>query len=346
MITHCVRNPGCPLLRGGRHAAVVVVVVAACCVVVRSADIRPELSRISSMRAGESTDSASVDKACADLLEAYTQPSDQGRIFFTWTRTYAQSGAKFASRTAELARKTLDYPLKPAERMQVCVDWGDALQFVHAGATGSSLAAARREIVIPYLAGLKESLGYSIPDKPVPLPVVGRYRANAPKDSEFHREMVRRHEIEWAAWNDAILRNELLMHRDTLTRQIADLYSRLPLATDEIRTKATEVLQNQEAVERLMAAVEAAVGKRINRLAPDIETLNALRPKVEAASPTVPVVQSLPVAPPTPVATTPPREAPSAGARVTWVVVTGVAVAAFLVLICVVAFRRGRRPRA
>ena len=94
-----------------------------------------------------------------------------------------------------------------------------------------------------------------IPQKPLG-------KMNVGGDSPVIQQMLKEHE-ESATANEKIRQlNELLAQRDTLENQIVFLYTRQPYATEELKKIATDVLNNEAAVQRLVAKVEIGISQR------------------------------------------------------------------------------------
>jgi len=200
------------------------------------------------------------------LLERYTKSEEKGKIYYQLAEVYAQSGQLIPNKTSEFSKKALEYPLDPVKQLQLYVYWGDAIQVAHRGVHNQELVAARRKAVMPYLQGLKEALKHNLPEVKPDLPSVSRVRYVGPPDSEEYQKIKRRNEEQMAAWRLARFQQDMIQHRVALTGQISYMYSRFPFASNEIKELATQVLEDEKAVERLMSAVNAAVQQRIKEL--------------------------------------------------------------------------------
>lgn len=252
--------------------------------------LEEELYEIDKLRLGKKTPFDKAEKMANELLRKYTQPEEQGKICYQLAEVYAQSGQVWPAKTAEFSEKALGYPLDPVKQLQLYVYWGDAIQVAHRGVRNQELVVARRKAVMPYLEGLKEALDHNLPEEKPELPGVGRFRYSGPQDSEQYRELIRKHQAQVEARKLAKFQRDMIQHRDALTGQISYMYSRFPFASEEIEKLATEVLQDENAVERLMSAVNAAVQKRIEQLGwgpepPDMSLPPKKEPPVAAEAP-------------------------------------------------------------
>jgi hypothetical protein len=84
---------------------------------------------------------------------------------------------------------------------------------------------------------------------------------NGPDEKENRRKMeeqsARRQQIDF--------QREMIMHRKVLRGQITAMYGRRPLATEELRSLATQALGEGKELDRLMAVV----GERVAKLPPE-----------------------------------------------------------------------------
>ena len=162
-------------------------------------------------------------------------------------------------------------PLDPLKRVRLHIDWGGALQAAHRGRRGRDLATARRKVVVPYLEGLKTLLQYDLPATKPELPGIGRvFTYDGPANADLRRQLAQqREQIE--AREKADFERQMIDYRDVLTSQISLLYSRRPLAGDELQRLATEVLADKAAVERLMSYVAQHIKERTSERGEDGE---------------------------------------------------------------------------
>lgn len=228
-------------------------------------ELGPELRKLNGMMQGDQTPLDEVDRVGNELLKKYTEPEEQGKIYYQLALLHAMSGMTRPEKMIEYVRRAHDFPLEPPQRLQLYVYWGDAIQIQNAGVLGDALADKRKLAVSPYLEGLKELAQYNLPETKPKLR--GVFKAVAPEGSPGYEEMVKEHEQALAAAYKAILERKLIDARDTLTGQIVYLYTRRPLATEELEELATQKLQDAAAVDRLMKAVKTAIDLRMEKLA-------------------------------------------------------------------------------
>jgi len=228
-----------------------------------------ELNEVDKLRAGFNTPFDEVEKRCNELLERYTKPEEQAKIYYQLAVVYSQSGQIMPNKTIEFSKKALELPLGPIEQLQLYVWWGDAIQVAHRGVRNQELVVARRKAVIPYLNGLKESLHLQYPRDTQPEHPPEEQNVIADSRDPFGpaRQRIRAERKKALDdWKQARFERDLNQHRKALTGQISYMYSSFPWASDEIRELATKILGDQAAVERLMSHVDEAVQKRVKEL--------------------------------------------------------------------------------
>ena len=228
--------------------------------------LEEELSDVDQLRAGFDTPFDEVEKRCYVLLQKYTEPEEQGKIYFELAQVEGQSGLQRPDKAIEYVKKALELPIDPLKKVRLYIYWGDAIQTANRGVHNQELIVARRKAALPYLEGLKETLQYNLPEVKPDLPGVGRYRYHGPTDTEEYREMIHEHQKQVEAREKAEFQREMIEYRDVLTSQISSMYSRFPWASDEMRELATKILGDKTAVDRLMSAVDKAVQKRSEEL--------------------------------------------------------------------------------
>jgi hypothetical protein len=261
-------------------------------------ELKQDLARLAVLRKGRDTPLRRVDELGQELLKKYPGPKEQGAIYYQLAHIHAQSGVREPDRIIEYARKALDFPLEPSQRMRLYVYRGDAIQVKQAR---SPVATWRKEAALPYLQGLKGTLRYRLPEIPPELPIVAAYDVDGPpaEVEKFRQE----HERAVASYQEAEFQRDMIRHRNVLTQQLVGLYSRKPYATEELEQLARQTLDAPVAVERLMKSLPAAIEK-------DRQIHAAIDAKNAAAQ-----NESLPV------------PAPVSWAAYLWLVVTGTLVA-------------------
>lgn len=226
--------------------------------------LEEELYEVDQLRAGFDTPFDEVENRCNELLKEYTEPEEHGKIYYELTKVEGQSGFQRPAKAIEYAKKALELPQDPWKKVRLYIYWGDTIQIANRGVHNQKLVAARRKAALPYLYGLKETLQYDIPEVKPDLPRVDRFQAH-PGTMQYQR-LMQKHKEQVKAREKARFQRAMIQHRDILTSQTSTMYSRFPFASNEIKELATQVLEDEKAVERLMSAVNAAVQQRIKEL--------------------------------------------------------------------------------
>ncbi len=208
-----------------------------------------------------------MEELGADLVKKYPAAKDRGQIYYRLCHVYAQSGQARPGQTIAYAKKALECPLEPLQKLMAYTYWGDAEQLAD---RKKPFAERRKAAAALYLNGLKEASKLNLPDVLPAAPAQPKVTLK-PTDPGFI-ELLQQHQKELAAYRKTEPLRELVRQRDILTGQIAQLYGRLPLSTQEIEETARAELADPPAVDRLMVGVRAAVSKA-----------EARRPKAEVA---------------------------------------------------------------
>jgi len=147
---------------------------------------------------------------------------------------------------------------------------GSSLCLQNRGAKGAELARIRREATPYHLKAVRLLMDHGIGTERVPVPEGPGFDmplsnpANPKNEKErAEREANRQREIEEV--QEAHARNSLMLVRRSVTETIVYNYQLFPFATEELRQMATDALQDREAVDEIIAQVNEAVGKRLER---------------------------------------------------------------------------------
>lgn len=210
-----------------------------------------KLAAIDGLRQGTRTPLELIEKECTILLNQYTKPEEQGRIYYQLAHSYAQSGMSRndnGKKAIDYAEKALHCPLEPALRLHLYVYWGDAIML-------SDLARPRHlrraEAAPVYLKGLKEAQQFDIPAVAPERPPFSM--PTATDEEGFRREKERRYQEAQRIEKVRMLH----LGRSVLEEQLIFIYTRRPYAASEFRKLAREVLGDAPVVTTLTAALEA-----------------------------------------------------------------------------------------
>lgn len=205
--------------------------------------------------------------SCKALLQKYNKPEEQVKIYYQLASTYAQTGLVIPNKTIEYARKALEYPLEPLKVVLLYIYWGDAIQVAHRGVHGQELVTARREAVMPYLEGLKETLKYDLPEVKPELPVISVFNYDGPTDTDEYRNMIRKQKEQVEAREKAKFQCDMIQYRDTLIGQINFLYTRFPFATTELEGLLKQTLgdKHKPRIDKIIQKVADDINSRLKK---------------------------------------------------------------------------------
>ena len=205
-----------------------------------------------------------LEAECLELLYEYKSREDKGKIYAAIAYIYSERGyrplagdiTQQALKAIEYCEKAIEYPLAVLDAGRLHIYWADALQIANRASAEDEFAAARREIAVVCLTGLKLVLANQTTTKVQPLPVVNLFCYSGSKDDPAYQELLKTHEAEVAARKRALLQDGLIRYRDVMTQKIVSLYSREPYATDELKRLTGEILKSEEVTREIFDKVE------------------------------------------------------------------------------------------
>jgi hypothetical protein len=220
-------------------------------------------------------DPCALEARCLQLLADHNAPSQRGMIYATIASVYSERGYPSSlgqkkqqqrlAKTAEYARKALEYPL---DVLRACKMYGaltDAIIIGGRRGPKDKWLDVRREAIVPCLMGLKLALDNKAPkDRPSPPLATIRHvlsgsRTFVPQDAN---EVARREQQSAARKQYERLR-ELYMQRRALTERSVALYAEEPYDTEELRALVRKMLPaHDEAVNELVQLVEGRIAAR------------------------------------------------------------------------------------
>jgi len=222
-----------------------------------------KLGAVEALQRGTQTPLALVQSQCDALLQEYTAPEQQGRIYYQLVKSYGQARMSVnghAAKVIEYAQKALKCPLDPHLRLRLYGSWGAAIMLSDVTRPIPQCRAAAAAV---YLRGLKEAKQYNIPDVPPERPGAfflkpGMDEETFKRERQAHFKEVRRVDYVRSLYEDRVV----------LERQLLFYYSRKPRAPDELRKLATEVFGAGPDAEKLMDALAAKCERVDKRLEP------------------------------------------------------------------------------
>jgi hypothetical protein len=235
----------------------------------RSKALRQDLAQLRSLQLGKDTRFDEVEELKDSLLEKHDSELARAAIYFTTAAVYAHSWPKHPTKISEYAKEALNGPLSAQEHAQAYIYIGDAMQIANVGVVGNDLAKARREIVVPYLWALRIRVDSNVPLTRPEIPAgrrVGRTVAGAIARGDPKAEAIlKEHEDEVARWNRARFQYEMVTFQETAVHQVAFLYSRWPLATEELRELANEHVGDAALIAKIVEITDLAIRQRLRK---------------------------------------------------------------------------------
>ena len=214
---------------------------------------------------GSGTDFDAREKELLALLNDYTDPKDIGAIYAACARIHYGTGSTHFDRLVKYARKSLEYPLDLEARMMACMRWGEGLQMQGGGSAADLPRQPREEIVKPFLRAIRLTLDAGIPEQPVAVPKLTATRVGGGMvglDPEVEKRMKKEYDAQIGAIEEATRTNKIIVLRKFHEEKIVALYSQKPLATEELRQIATEIIGNPTVVSNLIARVNERIEEK------------------------------------------------------------------------------------
>ena len=205
------------------------------------------------LRHGRETPFAEVERRIAGLLKQYPAPKDQGQIYYEAAHVYAQTGLIRPQAAVDYAKKALQLPVEPVQRIRLYGYWGGTVFMLK---RTDQFPQRRLAAVIVFLDGLAELRKFNLPEKAPERPAMGANYDDAPTEIEARR-MEEQNRREAAAWEQARFLEQMIQYRDAMIGQIVWLYSREPNATEELRQLTVKTTRDPELAGRLVKAVGA-----------------------------------------------------------------------------------------
>ena len=218
-------------------------------------DLAADLRALESLRQGDKTPLDIVDRRGAELFEKYEAPADQALIHFDLAHIHAQSAMKQPDRVIKHARAALDSKLiTPEQRGTLYSYLGSAYEVEK---DIKDFAERRRNALKPLLEGLAELQAMKLPVKAPEVPGLRLLREDVGDPAEQARAKAA-YEASRIAREKAQRIERLVLNQKTLKDQVKWLYYCDPIADDELRERASEMVSKELAQE----LVEMAQGER------------------------------------------------------------------------------------
>lgn len=223
-----------------------VIVFASMCLFAQSqAELRGKMAGIGMEFSSGKLSVEQFEKQSLNLQTKYKSPEQKGQIYLYLAETLAiRVKQKDSDKIIKYSQLALREPLGILETVRAYRILGDGFARRHQNRKGKDWVNTRREIVEPYLRGLRKVLDNLTVDSRQPLPAVGRYLSEGAQ--EERQKMEEDHQQEVVERERIKLQNILLDDRDAFIRDCADEYlhakdSDMP-DRSELERLATEIL--------------------------------------------------------------------------------------------------------
>ena len=215
----------------------------------RAQSIPDDIAALRAKGMGTQTDYAAVEKQAAEMIQRY-----QGLVYDEMAVMEAQGGVSRAQKVLEYAEKADAAPLGPEQKVQLHVYWGDSIRQLNTPLTD----AARKEAAAIYLSGYAIAIKENLPEKvSAELPIVSRLDFEGDPASPAYKAAMAAHDKEVSDREKARHTRDMIQMRDTLKRQIVDLYAPRDKA-QELKELAEKESIPPAAVVQLLKAVSEA----------------------------------------------------------------------------------------
>jgi hypothetical protein len=130
-------------------------------------NFQSDVQRLKFLQRRDKVSLIAMDKLGEDLLSRYQQPQQRGEIYYYLAHQHAQGGFIFPQKAIGYARKAIQYPITPNQKMRLYIYRGDVLYVLN---DKKPFTEKRRESVDSYLQGLKDLKSFQLPDAPPDVP--------------------------------------------------------------------------------------------------------------------------------------------------------------------------------
>jgi RNA polymerase sigma factor (sigma-70 family) len=214
-------------------------------------ELRAELARFDEQyRGGTPEQFAELEKRAAALAKRYPGKDDQARI---WAQVAWVAGQSAIDKHRELVRKyaakCLEAGRDPLDRGRM---YGLLASAVDVG--GFAFPKGRREAAEALLTGYRELLAQELPESVPELPAVEKLSDVTGRGGLEAAQALARHAAQVAAREEAEFVRDQVERRETLVRQLRDLYKpdpkrhgRTPEGLEELRDLAAKKLSDRQA---------------------------------------------------------------------------------------------------
>jgi hypothetical protein len=214
------------------------------------------------LQKGRATNGDLIETRVAQLAKRFSDPNDLGYLYYHVAILYAQVGV-YPERVMSYADKALALRSDLAERAILYVYKGDARRVLK---DELPFRERRKNSLQIYLIGLKELEQADLSaEVGVELPL-GRIDID-PRDPDYKKIMEERKRIH--QHNQKVARQrDWLKHKQVLTRQIVDMYSKSPNMLEELKSEGSRFLRSQEHLQQMVSEATSRLERKPRELSP------------------------------------------------------------------------------
>jgi hypothetical protein len=207
------------------------------------------------------------ERRAGELLKQFSDPNDQGQIWFELTQLYGQTAGP-PQRIVECAKQALQFPVEPQQKIRLYEYWADGL--CRTDRYFSRRSELRRAAAAVCLDGLVEFNKIDVANYVPRLPP-GALPKIPPSLDPSERAFWEKERSDAKAKAHAIFVRDITLYRDALNGRIMFMYTLRPYAAaDELRALIMEKTNDSQWAGRLAGVVEEKVKADIAKYGPDV----------------------------------------------------------------------------
>jgi hypothetical protein len=213
------------------------------------------LRNLDHLRKGDKTSFDEVEHRGAELLKKYPDSKAQGHIYYELAHIYAQSGLARPQSAVDYAKKAMQFPLEPQQKIRLYGYWGSAVYILNQKKT---LSEKRQMATVVFLDGLTQLQKMKLPDISPETPIIDLDNSDISTAGDAENAMNQNHDLQTAV-DQARFLQEMVRYRKSFISQIVWLYSREPHATQELQNLTLKITNNPELADQLVKTVDRKI---------------------------------------------------------------------------------------
>lgn len=206
--------------------------------------LEADLLQIDHQRTGRHKDMKRLERKCLALLDEHSSDEARGTVYAAIALMYVRDGGRPAEKVIEYCRKAVRYDLPPLTLISLYSSWGGALEirYRYGRVTTVPFSVTRKEIVVPYLNGLRVVTDYQTAREIQDWPVIPQLHYWGSPTDPAYREAVQRRKKLLEDRERILFHNDLIDARHRTEGRVISLYCDGPHRHEELGRLAGEVL--------------------------------------------------------------------------------------------------------